>query len=175
MRAFLTKNLWLALFICVVILHLLTVVSPLISSTFSAKVQSDESVLVIANRATDFSEEQASNFSSLFGIAPISFVVSTEELVPEQIEPEVKRLNDYKPVLIAVDEVENIHTARLLLVDENQNRLTSIKQGDVLHAYKATQISLNSITFELVEQSDNSALPAQIVLTIFSRNKQNAN
>lgn len=175
MRAFITNHIWLVLFLSLVVLHLITVFAPLASSTFTARTQSDETNLVITNRASAFSEERVSNFSKLFGIEPVSFAITSEEPEAELIVTEVKRLNAYNPVLIAIDEIDNIQTARLLLVDENQNRLTSARLGDVLHGYKVAQITLNSVTFELLEPSENSALPAQIALTIFSRNKQNAN
>lgn len=175
MRAFFSNNIWLVLFVSVVALHLFGVVQPLITSTFTARTPNDATALVITSRAYGFTEERASNFSRLFGIEAISFVAETDEAEPEQITPEIKLLNAYQPVLIAIDEIDNIQTARLLLIDENQNKLTSVRQGEILHGYKAIAISLNTVTFELDESHDEANLPAQIALTIFSRNNQNAN
>lgn len=175
MRAFFSNNIWLVIFVVVVMLHLLSVIQPLITTGFTARVQNNSSSLAISGRSHQFNEEQASNFSGLFGIEAISFVTEIGETEPEQAAPEIKLLNAYQPVLIAIDEIENTHTARLLLTDENQNKLTSVRLGEVLHGYKAITISLNTITFELNESHDQANLPATIALTIFSRNNLNAN
>ncbi|CAM5205875.1 hypothetical protein [Alishewanella longhuensis] len=175
MRAFFAKNLWLLLFLGLVLLHLISVLQPLLTSSFASKAQQDKAALVIMDRSQIFTEERVSNFSRLFAIEPISFIVEEKNIEQEKTLPEIKLLNAYQPVLIAVDQIDNIYTARLIITDENQNRLTSLRQDDILHGYKATEISLNGVTFELNESHDDASLPAQIVLNIFSRNTPNAN
>lgn len=171
MKSILAKNKMVYLLLLLVLLHAATVVKPLFNIEFSSNRLAQDVSMVIQSRQHEFSEAEASMFSRLFAIEPISFELKPEvaetEAIPQEPPPEL--LSAKQPRLLAIDKISDMLTARILLRIEGKTEMKSLRLGDELYGYKLTAISMHNVNFELVNADQANTAPAQLHLKIFSR------
>lgn len=171
MKSIVVKGKVLYILLFIVFLHAFFVLKPLLNIEFSPSRLAQDANMVIQQRQHVFSETEATQFSTLFGIAPVSFDLEPEEADTTELEPPPELLSAKQPRLLAIDEVSGVLTARILLSIDGKTEMKSLRHGDQLYGYKLEQITMHNVNFELVVAEQADKAPAQLQLKIFSRDK----
>lgn len=171
MKSIFLKNKVLYVLLLIVLLHAFLVLKPLLNIEFSPSRLTQDASMVIQSRQHAFSEAEASQFSRLFAIEPISFDLKPEtpeaETLPQ--EPPAELLSAKQPRILAIDQISGVLTARILLSVDGKTEMKSLRLGDELYGYKLAEITMHNVNFELVGAEQAEIAPAQLHLKIFSR------
>ncbi|MDP5134934.1 hypothetical protein ORJ04_03110 [Rheinheimera baltica] len=117
------------------------------------------------------SDERAKALSHMFGIEPAEVeldIVAEETNEPKKV---IELLPDFKPKLLAIDNVAGTTTARVSLEIDGGTKLFSVIAGQVLYGFELTSLDTTSTTFSRVGHETNSAPTEPLLLELFPRGK----